>query len=89
MKDDQLLERIVLNQTVTAGKPVIRGTRLTVDYILSGNCGTSALINDEISSTRFQRHEICVLQSFSCKKETSTEVILREPIVFLKISFLG
>ena len=35
MKDDQLLERIVLDPKVTAGKPVIRGTRLTVDYILN------------------------------------------------------
>ena len=35
MKDDQLLERIVLDPKVMAGKPVIKGTRLTVDYILN------------------------------------------------------
>ena len=35
MKDEQLLERIVLNPEVMAGKPVIRGTRLTVDFILN------------------------------------------------------
>jgi uncharacterized protein (DUF433 family) len=35
VKDDQLLERIVLNPKVMVGKPVIRGTRLTVDYILN------------------------------------------------------
>ncbi len=35
MTDTQLLERIVLNPKVMAGKPVIRGTRLTVDYILN------------------------------------------------------
>ena len=34
MREDQLLGRIVLNPRVMAGKPVIRGTRLTVEYIL-------------------------------------------------------
>ena len=35
MDDKQLLDRIVLNPNVMAGKPVIRGIRLTVDYILN------------------------------------------------------
>ena len=35
MKDGDLLERIVLNPKVMAGKPVIRGTRLPVEYILN------------------------------------------------------
>lgn len=35
MKDEQLLERIVINPKIKTGKPVIRGTRLTVDFILN------------------------------------------------------
>lgn len=35
MKDEQLLNRIVLNPKVMVGKPTIRGTRLTVEYILN------------------------------------------------------
>ena len=35
MKQDKLLDRIELNPRVMAGKPVIRGTRLTVQYILN------------------------------------------------------
>jgi len=35
MKDEQLLQRIVLDPKVMVGKPVIRGTRLTVDFILN------------------------------------------------------
>jgi uncharacterized protein (DUF433 family) len=31
---DKLLRRIVINPRVMVGKPVIKGTRLTVDYIL-------------------------------------------------------
>ena len=35
MNETQLLERIALNPKVMVGKPVIRGTRLTVEYILN------------------------------------------------------
>lgn len=35
MTEQQLLERITLNPKVMAGKPVIKGTRLTVEYILN------------------------------------------------------
>jgi uncharacterized protein (DUF433 family) len=35
MIDQELLERITLNPKVMAGKPVIKGTRLTVEYILN------------------------------------------------------
>lgn len=35
MNDERLLERITLNTEVMAGKPVIRGTRLTVAHILN------------------------------------------------------
>jgi uncharacterized protein (DUF433 family) len=33
--EDQLLRRITLNPKVMVGKPVIKGTRLTVEYILN------------------------------------------------------
>ena len=35
MKDQELLERITINPKVMVGKPIIRGTRLTVEYILN------------------------------------------------------
>jgi uncharacterized protein (DUF433 family) len=35
MNEKQLLERIALNPKIMVGKPVIRGTRLTVEYILN------------------------------------------------------
>lgn len=34
MNESKLLERIVMNPKVMVGKPVVRGTRLTVQYIL-------------------------------------------------------
>jgi uncharacterized protein (DUF433 family) len=35
MTDEQLLERISINPKIMTGKPVIRGTRLTVEFILN------------------------------------------------------
>jgi uncharacterized protein (DUF433 family) len=35
MTDQELLSRITTNPKVMVGKPVIRGTRLTVEYILN------------------------------------------------------
>jgi len=35
MRDRDLLERITLSPKVMAGKPIIKGTRLTVEYILN------------------------------------------------------
>ncbi len=35
MTNQQLIERITINPAIMAGKPVIRGTRLTVEYILN------------------------------------------------------
>ncbi|MDI6761478.1 MAG: DUF433 domain-containing protein [Thermodesulfobacteriota bacterium] len=35
MKDQELLQRITVNPKVMVGKPVIKGTRLTVEYVLN------------------------------------------------------
>lgn len=34
MNDSELLERITLDPEILAGKPVIRGTRLSVEFII-------------------------------------------------------
>ncbi|MCA9734772.1 MAG: DUF433 domain-containing protein [Deferribacteres bacterium] len=35
MTEQQLLERITINPKILVGKPVIKGTRLAVEYILN------------------------------------------------------
>ncbi len=45
MAKDKLLERIVVSPRVMAGQPVIRGTRLTVRYIL-GRLARGATVDD-------------------------------------------
>lgn len=34
MTEKQMLERIILNPKVKVGKPIIKGTRLTVEFII-------------------------------------------------------
>lgn len=45
MERNKLLSRITLDTKIMVGKPVIKGTRLTVDYIL-GLLAHGATIND-------------------------------------------
>lgn len=46
MTDQQLLERIALDPKVMGGKPVIKGTRLTVEHVL--NLLAHGATNEEI-----------------------------------------
>ena len=48
MISDQLIERIEINPGVLAGKPVIKGTRLSVQYIL-GLLASGADFNEVLS----------------------------------------
>lgn len=43
MSEEKLLDRIVSDPQIMLGKPVIRGTRLTVEYILKRLSGESSI----------------------------------------------
>ena len=72
MKDQQLLERIAVNPKVMVGKPVIRGTRLTVEYILNllAHGATIAEIIDEYKGLTQEDIRACIL--FATKSLEST-----------------
>ncbi len=63
MKDQQLLERITFNPKVMVGKPIIKGTRLTVEYILNllAHGATVAEILDEYEGLDQQDIRACLL----------------------------
>lgn len=73
MKDRELLERIVLNPKVMAGKPVIKGTRLTVDFIL--NLMAHGTTEDEILNEYrgLTREDIRACFLFATKSLENTE----------------
>lgn len=72
MKDDQLLQRIVLNPRVMAGKPVIKGTRLTMDFILNllAHGSTAAEILEEYRGLTREDVQACLL--FATKSLSDT-----------------
>jgi uncharacterized protein (DUF433 family) len=77
MTDRQLLERITLNPKVMVGKPVVKGTRLTVEYILNllAHGATSEEIVKEYEGLTQQDILACIL--FATKTlETSAFVPL-------------
>jgi uncharacterized protein (DUF433 family) len=63
MTDEQLLERVVLNSKVMTGKPVIQGTRLTVDYILNllAHGSTTKEILEEYQGLTIEDVQACLL----------------------------
>ena len=61
--ENQLLERITLNPKIMTGKPVIRGTRLTVEYILNllAHGATVADILEEYDGLAPEDIQACLL----------------------------
>ena len=73
MNDRILLERITLNPKVMVGKPVIRGTRLTVEFILNllAHNATTAEILDEYEGLTPEDIQACLL--FAKESMSKTE----------------
>lgn len=63
MQNEQLLERITLEPKIMTGKPVIRGTRLTVEYILNllAHGATEREILDEYKGLTHEDIQACLL----------------------------
>lgn len=75
MKNEQLLERIILNPKIMVGKPVIKGARLTVDFILNllAHGSTLGEILDEYKGLTPEDIQACFL--FATKSLEDTEYI--------------
>jgi uncharacterized protein (DUF433 family) len=72
MNNNQLLTRITVDQKVKVGKPVIKGTRLTVEFILNlMACGsTIEMILKEYKGLTKEDIQACLL--FATKSLEST-----------------
>jgi len=82
MKDDQLLDRIVLDPKIMVGKPVIRGTRLSVDFILNllAHGATEKEILDEYGGLTEDDIRACFLFATKALKETEFMPLEAEPV---------
>jgi uncharacterized protein (DUF433 family) len=75
MSDRELLDRITLDPKVMTGKAVIRGTRLTVEYILNllAHGATAETILAEYGGLRREDIQACLL--FATKSLESTSFL--------------
>ena len=73
MNDEQLLERITLNPKIMVGKPVIRGTRLTVEYILNllAHGATVAEVLGEYEGLTQEDIQACLLFATKSLQDTT------------------
>ncbi len=73
MTDQQLLERITINSKVMVGKPVIKGTRLTIEYVLNllAHGSTVAEILDEYEGLTQDDIQACLLFATRSLENTS------------------
>ena len=81
MKDEQLLGRIVLDPKVMVGKPVIRGTRLTVDFILNllAHGATEKEILEEYKGLTEEDIRACFRFATKALKDTDFMPLAAEP----------
>jgi uncharacterized protein (DUF433 family) len=63
MTDKKLLERIAMNPKVMTGKPVVKGTRLTVEFILNllAHGATTQDVMDEYKGLTLEDIQACIL----------------------------
>jgi uncharacterized protein (DUF433 family) len=80
MKEQQLLERITLNPKIMAGKPMIKGTRLTVEYILGllAQGATPAEILEEYDGLTPEDLQACLLFA-TAEKFPAVTTAIQEP----------
>ncbi len=80
MQDQQLLEHITLNPQVMVGKPVIKGTRLTVEYILNllAHGATAAEILAEYDGLTQEDIQACLLFAARALENTTFMPLVAE-----------
>jgi uncharacterized protein (DUF433 family) len=82
MADQQLLERITLNPAVMVGKPAIKGTRLTVEYILNllAHGATAVEILDEYRGLTSEDIQACLLFATHSLENTAFMPLVAEAV---------
>lgn len=81
MKDEELLARITIDPKVMVGKPVIKGTRLTVDYVLNllAHGATTTEITQEYESLTEADIQACFLFATRALEDASFVPLEMEP----------
>jgi uncharacterized protein (DUF433 family) len=81
VKEQELLERITLDPEVMVGKPVIKGTRLTVEFILGllAHGATAEEILAEYDGLTQEDIRACLLFAYKSLESTAFMPLAVEP----------
>ncbi|MDZ4848967.1 MAG: DUF433 domain-containing protein [Pirellulaceae bacterium] len=81
MNEPNLIERITSNPSVLGGKPVIRGTRLSVEFILNllASGVTNREIHSEYGDLRDEDIQACLLFASKFLANASFMPLVAEP----------
>ncbi len=80
MTDQRILERIIIDPNVLVGKPVIKGTRLSVEFILNllAHGATTAEIVEEYEGVTQEDIQACLLFASRSLENTSFMPLITE-----------
>lgn len=80
MSEQQLLEHITLDPRIMVGKPVVRGTRLTVEYLLGlfAQGATQAEVLEEYDGLTAEDLQACFLFAAKSLSETAFVPLIQE-----------
>lgn len=76
-KEKILMDRIVVNPRILGGKPVIRGTRISVEFVLellASGMSEDDILEDYSHLTRDDLHACLKYAARSCKNEILLEL---------------
>ncbi len=81
MEEKRLLNRIIMNPKVMVGKPVIKGTRLTVEYILNllAHGADTAEILEEYEGLEPEDIQACLQFAARSLQDTAFMPLITEP----------
>ena len=80
MTDEQLLQRIAIDPKVMLGKPVIKGTRLTAEYVIGrlAHGATPADLMGEYEGVALEDVTACLLFAEKSLSDTDYMLLLAE-----------
>lgn len=80
MNEQQLLEHITLDPRIMVGKPVVRGTRLTVEYLLGlfAQGATQSEVLEEYDGLTAEDLQACFLFAAKSLSETAFVPLIQE-----------
>ena len=74
---DDLLERIAIDPQVMLGKPVIRGTRITVEILLEKIAAGCSIDEILLDYPRLTREDVLAAVAYAREALSTDEIILR------------